>query len=96
MSRGRAPWQLKWVTLVLVWGSSFLLMMVALRGFTPWQIVAARILLAALTIGRDARSHACPEGSHICKCGNWKCRRWRVCWSRRTCRRGKSGLSQLG
>lgn len=50
MSRGRAPWQLKWVTLVLVWGSSFLLMMVALRGFTPWQIVTARILLAALTL----------------------------------------------
>lgn len=75
MSRRRAPWQLKWVTLVLVWGSSFLLMMVALRGFTPWQIVTARILLAALTLAgllAVTRGRLPREGrvwGHLAVCG---------------------------
>lgn len=50
MSEPRVPWQVKLVTLCLVWGGSFLLMMVALRAFTPWQIVTVRIVLGAITL----------------------------------------------
>lgn len=48
----RAPWQLKYLALALIWGSSFMLMMVGLRVFDPIQIAAMRILLglAALLV----------------------------------------------
>lgn len=49
-STPRVPWQVKYGVLVLIWGSSFLLMMVALRHFTPWQVVTIRILLGATTV----------------------------------------------
>lgn len=50
MTERRVPWQAKFVTLALVWGSSFLVMMVALRGWTAFQIVTVRIVLAAATL----------------------------------------------
>jgi drug/metabolite transporter (DMT)-like permease len=50
VSEPRVPWQVKLAALCLVWGSSFLLMMVALRAYTPWQIVSVRIGLGAATL----------------------------------------------
>ncbi|MDQ2755053.1 MAG: DMT family transporter [Actinomycetota bacterium] len=49
-SRSRGPWQPKFAALALIWGSSFLLMKVALRWFTPLQIATGRVLLGALTV----------------------------------------------
>lgn len=43
--------QLKWVVLIslaIVWGSSFILMKLALVGFTPIQVGALRMIIAAL------------------------------------------------
>ena len=46
----RVPWQVKFVALALIWGSSFLLMKVGLDDLHPIQIVALRIGLAAITL----------------------------------------------
>jgi drug/metabolite transporter (DMT)-like permease len=43
----RLPWQLKFVTLALVWGSSFLLMKYGLRALDAVQIAGLRILCGA-------------------------------------------------
>ena len=50
MSGPRVPWQVKLLTLALIWGSSFLLMKVGLDDLHPVQIVALRIVLAAVTL----------------------------------------------
>lgn len=50
MTGGRVPWQVKFIALALIWGSSFLLMKVGLDDLHPIQIVAVRILLAAATL----------------------------------------------
>ncbi|MGA8047422.1 MAG: DMT family transporter [Dermatophilaceae bacterium] len=50
MSTARVPWQVKLLTLALIWGSSFLLMKVGLDDLHPVQIVALRIVLAAVTL----------------------------------------------
>ena len=47
MNRSLLPW-IMFTALVLVWGSSFILMKHALIAFTAVQIGAARILFAAL------------------------------------------------
>lgn len=47
---GRMPWQVKWVTLAVVWGSSFLLMKFGLRAMEPIQIAAVRIICGAGTL----------------------------------------------
>lgn len=45
--RARLPWQLKFATLALIWGSSFLLMKYGLRGLDAVQIAGLRILSGA-------------------------------------------------
>lgn len=50
MAGPRVPWQVKYVALSVIWGSSFLLMKVGLDDLHPIQIVAMRILLAAVTL----------------------------------------------
>ena len=46
----RIPWQVKYLALVLIWGSSFLLMKVGLESLSAVQISALRILSGALVI----------------------------------------------
>jgi len=46
----RVPWQVKFVALVLIWGSSFLLMKVGLRTMAPLQISGLRIYAGTLTL----------------------------------------------
>lgn len=46
----RVPWQVKFVALVLIWGSSFLLMKVGLEGLGAVQIAALRIVSGAAVI----------------------------------------------
>ncbi|WP_052465903.1 DMT family transporter [Mobilicoccus massiliensis] len=46
----RIPWQLKFVLLALIWGSSFLLMKFGLLALAPVQIAAIRIWSGALTV----------------------------------------------
>src|SRR5687768_16788927 len=46
----RAPWQLKYALLALIWGSSFLLMKVGLRTMAPLQISGLRIFAGAATL----------------------------------------------
>lgn len=48
--RQRLPWQAKFAALALIWGSSFLLMKLGLRWYSPIQIATARIVLGALTV----------------------------------------------
>lgn len=50
MIQSRVPWQVKFLALALIWGSSFLLMKVGLDDLHPMQIVAMRIFLAAATL----------------------------------------------
>jgi drug/metabolite transporter (DMT)-like permease len=50
IERQRLPWQAKFAALALIWGSSFLLMKLGLRWFSPIQIATARIVLGALTV----------------------------------------------
>lgn len=47
----RIPWQLRFVGLVLIWGSSFALIKVALRGFEPFQVAFIRCVLGIAVIG---------------------------------------------
>lgn len=46
----RLPWQVKFGSLALIWGASFLFMKVGLEWFSPVQIATARILLGAGTV----------------------------------------------
>ncbi|WP_239111350.1 DMT family transporter [Phycicoccus sonneratiae] len=50
MAQPRVPWQVKFVALVLIWGSSFLLMKVGLESLAPVQISALRILTGAVVV----------------------------------------------
>ncbi|HSF97845.1 MAG TPA: DMT family transporter [Ornithinibacter sp.] len=71
----RVPWQAKYLALVLIWGSSFLLMKVGLEAMSAVQISALRILsgavvLLALLLGGGGRL---PTGArvwgHLFVCG---------------------------
>lgn len=46
----RVPWQLKYLALAVIWGSSFLLMKVGLRTMAPLQISGLRIFAGAATL----------------------------------------------
>ncbi len=46
----RTPWQLKFLALALIWGSSFLLMKFGLRALAPIQIAALRIVFGAAIV----------------------------------------------
>ena len=46
----RVPWQAKYLALVLIWGSSFLLMKVGLEAMSPVQISSLRILSGAVVL----------------------------------------------
>lgn len=46
----RVPWQAKYLALVLIWGSSFLLMKVGLESISAVQIAALRLVTGAATI----------------------------------------------
>ncbi|GAA4400275.1 DMT family transporter [Fodinibacter luteus] len=46
----RVPWQVKYIALVLIWGSSFLLMKVGLEAMSAVQISALRILSGAVVL----------------------------------------------
>lgn len=46
----RVPWQVLYLALALIWGSSFLLMMVGLRGFAPVQVSAGRVFTGTLVL----------------------------------------------
>ncbi len=50
MTQTRVPWQVKYVALVLIWGSSFLLMKVGLESLSAVQISGLRILSGAAVI----------------------------------------------
>jgi drug/metabolite transporter (DMT)-like permease len=47
MKTTRVPWQVKFLALAFIWGSSFLLMKVGLRSLAPLQISGLRILSGA-------------------------------------------------
>ena len=46
----RIPWQAKYLALVFIWGSSFLLMKVGLESLSAVQIAALRLVTGAATI----------------------------------------------
>ena len=46
----RVPWQLKFMALSFIWGSSFLLMKVGLRSLAPLQISGLRIISGAVVL----------------------------------------------
>lgn len=46
----RVPWPVKFLLLALIWGSSFLLMMIGLRALAPLQIAGLRILAGVTTL----------------------------------------------
>jgi drug/metabolite transporter (DMT)-like permease len=50
MSPTRVPWQLKFIALALIWGSSFLLMKIGLRSLAPLQISGLRIFSGAAVL----------------------------------------------
>ncbi|MFN8097874.1 MAG: DMT family transporter [Dermatophilaceae bacterium] len=50
MSQPRVAWQVKFLLLAVIWGSSFLLMKVALAALHPIQIAAVRIVAGALIL----------------------------------------------
>ena len=64
----RVPWQVKYLALVLIWGSSFLLMKVGLESLSAVQISALRILSGAAVLGAPAprRRRRLPTGA---RCG---------------------------
>lgn len=75
MGAPRVPWQVKFIALVVIWGSSFLLMKVGLEGLAPVQIAALRILTGAAVITGllYARGGRLPRGrrvwGHLVVCG---------------------------
>ena len=50
MKATRVPWQLKFLALAFIWGSSFLLMKIGLRSLAPLQISGLRILSGAAVL----------------------------------------------
>jgi len=50
MKATRVPWQLKFLALTFIWGSSFLLMKIGLRSLAPLQISGLRILSGAAVL----------------------------------------------
>ena len=50
MKATRVPWQLKFLALTFIWGSSFLLMKVGLRSLAPLQISGLRIVCGAVVL----------------------------------------------
>lgn len=46
----RIPWQVMWISLAVIWGSSFLLMKLGLESLHPMQIATMRIGIAAITL----------------------------------------------
>ncbi len=50
LARQRVAWQLKFAALALIWGSSFLLIMVALRSFAPLQVTSLRLIAGSATL----------------------------------------------
>ena len=50
MKATRVPWQLKFMALTFIWGSSFLLMKVGLRSLAPLQISGLRIISGAVVL----------------------------------------------
>lgn len=48
--RQRVPWQVKFGSLAVIWGASFLFMKIGLRWFSPVQIATGRVLLGAATV----------------------------------------------
>ncbi len=75
MPQPRVPWPVKFVALVAIWGSSFLLMKVGLESLAPVQISALRIVAGAavLTALLAARGGRLPTGArtwgHLAVCG---------------------------
>ena len=71
----RVPWQVKYLALVLIWGSSFLLMKVGLESLSAVQISGLRILSGAAVISvlLLARGGRLPTGArvwgHLFVCG---------------------------
>jgi drug/metabolite transporter (DMT)-like permease len=73
---GALPWQVLWIGLAVIWGSSFLLMKLGLESLHPMQIATLRIGVAAVTLlllsaamrtrlPRDARTWALLA---VCSC----------------------------
>lgn len=62
--RPRVPWQVRFAALCLIWGSSFVLIKYALRGFSPLQVSLGRVALGAVVIGVviAARRESLPRG----------------------------------
>lgn len=75
MTQTRVPWQVKYVALVLIWGSSFLLMKVGLESLSAVQISGLRIMsgAAVLSVLLLARGGHLPTGrrvwGHLFVCG---------------------------
>lgn len=66
-SNRRVPWQVKYLALALIWGSSFLLMKVGLHSLAPVQIAGLRILSGAavlLLLLRVSGGHL-PRGARV-------------------------------
>ncbi|HET7306132.1 MAG TPA: EamA family transporter [Segeticoccus sp.] len=64
-SAARVPWQVKFLALALIWGSSFLLIKFGLRSLAPLQLAALRVLSGAavlMTVLLIAREHL-PRGA---------------------------------
>lgn len=75
MARVRVPWQVKFAVLVLVWGSSFLLMKVGLQSLDPVQISGLRIAAGAgvlatlLLLGGGRLPTGARTWGHLVVCG---------------------------
>lgn len=63
----RVPWQVKFVALVVIWGSSFLLMKVGLESLSAVQIAALRIVsgAAVITVLLLIGGGRLPTGRHV-------------------------------
>lgn len=79
MSTPRLPWQVKFVGLALIWGSSYLLMKVGLEAMSGVQVAALRVVCGAVVLlgvlslagGRLPRGlrtwgHLCVTGTLLC------------------------------
>lgn len=78
-STTRVPWQVKFVALAVIWGSSYLLMKVGLEAMDGVQVAALRLLCAAAVLapllalsgqqlprGWAAWKHICVSGTLLC------------------------------
>ena len=76
-AESRIPWQVKFVALALIWGSSFLFMKVGLSALAPLQISAFRIFSGALilvVLARLTRTKLPRERriwAHLAFCSLW-------------------------